>query len=238
VIEDITVHTDEYTTGSGDTAIRVVRARPSEGGPSPAIVVIHENKGLTPYIGDVALQLAKEGYVAVAPDLVSRVGGTEAYSTQDEVTAALKGIDRALILDDLKSVVDGLVDMDGVDGKALGAIGFCFGGGLVWSLATKDSRIRAAVPFYGPVPPLEEVPQIEAAVLAVYGGLDERINKGIPDIEPAMEQHGKVFEKAVYEDATHAFHNPANEEKNSNRDAAAAAWPRAVAWFGKWLRGE
>lgn len=236
MIDDVTVRTDDLYMGSGTAnAIRVVRHQPSSVDRSAAIIVIHENRGLTPYIRDVAGQLASRGYVAVAPDLLSRVGGTEAYSTQDEVKAALKGIDRGALVDDLKTVIDGLVDMDGVEADALGAVGFCFGGGLVWELITRDSRIRAAVPFYGPGPALGDVAHIEAAVLAIYGSLDERINRGIPDLEISMLEHGKVFEKLIYEDASHAFHNPANRSRDRNQYAADAAWPRAVEWFDRWL---
>ncbi len=105
---------------------------------------------------------------------------------------------------------------------------------MAWRLITKDSRAKAAVPFYGPNPPLEDVPNIEARVLAIYGGLDDRINAGIEDVAAAMDQNGKVFEKIVYPVAQHAFHKDANPDRY-HPEAAGASWERAIEWLRRWL---
>ena len=112
-------------------------------------------------------------------------------------------------------------------------MGFCFGGGMTWLVATKAANLKAAVPFYGPNPPLEGVVDIGAAVLAIYGGEDQRINAGIPAIEEAMKQHGKVFEKVIYAGTSHAFHNDTG--RNYNADTAQDAWARTLAWFEKYV---
>jgi carboxymethylenebutenolidase len=117
----------------------------------------------------------------------------------------------------------------------VGMVGFCFGGGVTWRVATKMPELRAAVPFYGPNPPLEDVPQIRAAVLAIYAERDQRINQGIPAIEEAMARHGKTFEKIIYPNADHAFHNDTNPQRY-NAAAARDAWAKTLAWFDRHLK--
>jgi carboxymethylenebutenolidase len=113
-------------------------------------------------------------------------------------------------------------------------VGFCFGGGITWRVATKTPELRAAVPFYGPNPPLEDVPGIRAAVLAIYGENDANINRGIPAIEEAMKANGKIFEKIIYSNAGHAFHNDTGA--NYNPEAARDAWAKTLAWFERYLK--
>jgi carboxymethylenebutenolidase len=115
----------------------------------------------------------------------------------------------------------------------VGMVGFCFGGGVTWRVATHMPELRAAVPFYGPHPPVEDVPKIQAAVLALYGGLDQRINQGISAIEEAMRKNNKIYEKVIYEGADHAFHNDTGPRYNA--EAARDAWSRTLDWFGKYL---
>jgi carboxymethylenebutenolidase len=115
----------------------------------------------------------------------------------------------------------------------VGMVGFCFGGGVTWLMAARMPELKAAVPFYGPPPPLEEVPNIQAAVLAVYGGQDGRITGTIPSIEPAMQENGKIYEKLIYEDADHAFHNDTGSRYNAG--AAKDAWEHTLAWFQTYL---
>jgi len=210
-------------------------ARPSAGGPAPGVLVIHENRGLVPHIRDVARRYATLGYVALAPDLLTPLGGADSFADPAEQIAALGSRDREEMLSDLRSGLDELASLDGVRTDRLGVTGFCFGGGMTWRLATLDQRLRAAVPFYGGNPPLEDVPNITASVLAIYGELDERINAGIDAIETAMTDAGKVFEKEIYPGAQHAFHNDTNPDRY-NADAARAAWDRAIAWFDHWLK--
>lgn len=209
-------------------------AKPHGNGQYPGVIVVHENKGLVPYVEDVARRLAKQGFFAIAPDLLSRRGGTSSFSDPAEATTALGTIDRNDMISDLMSAVDYLENSHEVDAKKIGAIGFCFGGGMVWQLITKDKRVKAAVPFYGPNPPLEDVQEIAAKVLAIYGALDDRINAGIPKIEEAMTSSGKTFEKLIYQDAQHAFHNDTNPDRYNQR-AAEDAWTQATSWLDRWL---
>lgn len=217
-----------------DSDVLTYLAKPKEGAALPGVIVIHENKGLVPYVEDVARRLAREGFVAVAPDLLSRRGGTGAFADPADATTALGTISKDELVEDLIAAVSYLASDDSVQPERIGVIGFCFGGGMAWKLITKDSRLKAAVPFYGPNPPLEDVPDIKASVLAIYGGLDDRINAGIDDIVSAMEQNGKEFEKIVYPGAQHAFHNDTNPDRY-HPEAAAASWERALEWLRRWL---
>jgi carboxymethylenebutenolidase len=112
-------------------------------------------------------------------------------------------------------------------------VGFCFGGGVTWLAATQIPELRAAVPFYGPHPPLEDVPGIQAAVLGIYAGNDQRINQGIPEIELAMQENGKTFEKIIYPNTDHAFHNDTGTRYNP--EAAKDAWQKTLDWFGEYM---
>jgi carboxymethylenebutenolidase len=214
--------------------VEVYVARPSGGASAPGILVIHENRGLTPHIRDVARRYAKLGYVALAPDLLTPKGGADSFADPADAIAALGTLERDAMVTQLLASLDELAALDGVDSARLGVTGFCFGGGMTWRVATKAPQLSAAVPFYGSNPPLEDVPNIHAAVLAIYGALDERINAGIPDIEAAMTAAGKSFEKEIYEGAEHAFHNDTNPDRY-NATAAKAAWARATAFFADHL---
>lgn len=231
---DSDIVTIRGTAKGKDSDVLTYLAKPKEGAALPGVIVIHENKGLVPYVEDVARRLAREGFVAVAPDLLSRRGGTGAFADPADATSALGTIGRDELVEDLIAAVSYLASDDSVQPERIGVIGFCFGGGMAWRLITKDSRVRAAVPFYGPNPPLEDVPDIKASVLAIYGGLDDRINAGIDDIVLAMEQNNKEFEKIVYPGAQHAFHNDANPDRY-HPEAAAASWERALEWLRRWL---
>lgn len=222
-------------SAKGETSdVLAYLAKPKEGINLPGVVVIHENKGLTPHIEDVARRFAREGFVAIAPDLLSRRGGTPKFATPTDATTALKDIPSADLDDDLMATVSRLASDDSVDSENIGVVGFCFGGGMAWRLVTKDTRVKAAVPFYGVNPNLKYVPKIEAAVLAIYGELDARINAGIDDITDAMEAANKTFEKIIYPGAQHAFHNDANPERY-HPEAAKQAWQRTLEWLRRWL---
>ena len=214
--------------------VLVYAAKPRVGESLPGVIVIHENKGLVPYVEDVARRFAREGYVAVAPDLLSRRGGTGSFSDSADATTALGTIGRDELVEDLISAVSFLARDESVSAQRIGVVGFCFGGGMAWRLITKDARIKAAVPFYGPNPPLEDVPAIQASVLGIYGSLDDRINAGIDDIKAAMAEHNKVFEEVVYPGAQHAFHNDTNPDRY-HKDASIDAWQRTLDWLSRWL---
>ena len=230
----ITVSTVGFPTESG--TVSGYLARPAGSGTAPGVLVIHENKGLVPYIESVARRLAIAGYVALAPDLLSRAGGTASFADPAEATAALGKITPQELVADLRSALSYLQGLDHVNGSALAVLGFCFGGGLTWRLATEDSRLSGAIPFYGPIPPLEAVPGISAPVFAIYGELDERITSKLPVIEEAMRSHGKDFDAVVYPGAQHAFHNDTNPNRY-HPEAAEQAWAAVLEHLAAWIGG-
>ncbi len=208
-------------------------AQPSSGELAPVILVCHENRGLTPHIQDVTRRLSKAGYVGLAVDLLSRQGGSAAVG-EGNVPGALGNIPPDQFVEDFKSGWQYLKHLSFADAEKVGMTGFCFGGGVTWRVATQMPELLAAVPFYGPHPPVEDVPNIHAAVLAIYGELDSRINGGIPQIEEAMAANGKFYEKMIYSNADHAFHNDTGTRYNA--EAAKDAWERTLSWFEKYVR--
>lgn len=207
-------------------------AKPRGNGPFPIAMICHENRGLVEHIKDVARRAAKVGYAGLAIDLLSREGGTEVVGAN--VPGVLGNTPPQRFVDDFAAGIVYMQSQPFVAKDRIGMFGFCFGGGVTWRCATQIAELRAAVPFYGPNPPLADVPKIRAAVLAIYGGTDARINAGIPEIEAAMKQNNKVFEKLVYEGAGHAFHNDTGA--NYNATAARDAWAKTVAWLDKYVK--
>jgi carboxymethylenebutenolidase len=224
---DIPQSSDPSLKLKGYLAFNQVKMRAAKPG---AVLVTHENKGLTPYIKDVVRRIGKTGYVGLCVDLLSRAGGSDAHPDEGERTGILGQIPTDKLLDDLSAGLDYLKSRGDIIPSRLGAIGFCFGGGLTWRLITKRPDIKAAVPFYGPNPPLEDVPKIKAAVLGIYGGNDTRITGSVPDLETALKKAGVTYEIKIYEGANHAFHNDTGP--NYNPDAAKDAWDRTLAWLG------
>jgi carboxymethylenebutenolidase len=231
---DTTVTGEDRTLETSEGPLDLYVVRPTGDAKLPGVLLIHENQGLVPHIRDVARRLAKLGYVVVAPDLLTPAGGAASFADAPERIAALGTLDRDAMVGQLLAAFEELSTLPDVDAANLGVLGFCFGGGMTWMLATREPRMKAAVPFYGPIPPLGAVPNIEAAVLAIYGANDERINAGIAEIEPAMAAAGKSYEKEVYDGAGHAFHNDTNPDRY-NAEAASAAWVRATAFLGQHL---
>ena len=220
-------------SGEGDILLGYL-ARPKGNGPFPVVLVCHENRGLTEHIEDVTRRLAKAGYVGLALDLLSRQGGTDKIADPAQVPGILGNTLPEQFVQDFQSGLRYLQGQPYVRTDRVGMVGFCFGGGVTWRCATKMPELRAAVPFYGPHPPLEDVPNIQAAVQAIYGELDQRINQGIPAIEAAMQQHNKTFEKVIYPNASHAFNNDTG--RNYNAEAARDAWSKTLAWFEQYLK--
>ncbi|MGE5618178.1 MAG: dienelactone hydrolase family protein [Sphingomonadaceae bacterium] len=229
--DDPDIAASDVTFPGEGTSLMGYLARPKSGGPFPAVLVCHENRGLVEHIRDVTRRLAKAGYVALAVDLLSRDGGT-AKVDPAQVPGRLTA-NPARNVTDFRSAFSYLQTLDFVQGVNVGMVGFCFGGGVTWMVATAIPDLKAAVPYYGPNPPLQDVPKIRAAVLAIYGENDQRINAGIPAIEEAMRQNGKTFERVVYPGANHAFHNDTGA--NWNEQAAYDAWGRTLAWFERYL---
>ncbi len=234
-----TVSPDDPQIEAGDTLypgddaeIMAYLARPRGDGRLPVVLVCHENRGLTEHIKDVTRRLAKAGYAALAVDLLSRQGGS-AMVGSDYAPGALGNIQPDQFVQDFYAGWRYLGTLPFIQAERVGMVGFCFGGGVTWLMATRMPELRAAVPFYGPHPPLEDVPNIQAAVLGIYAERDQRINQGIPAIEQAMRENGKIFEKVIYPDSDHAFHNDTGTRYN--RAAAVAAWQRTLDWFAQYV---
>jgi carboxymethylenebutenolidase len=218
---------------SGNVTVLAYLAKPKGNGPYPAVLICHENRGLTEYIKDVARRFAKAGYVALAVDLLSAQGGTDKVTDPAQVPGVLGNTPVEQFIGYFQAGLAYLQSLSNVQKTNIAMNGFCFGGGITWRVITKTPQIKAAVPYYGPNPPLEDVPGIQAAVLAMYGELDTRITSGAAAIEDAMKKNNKVFEKIIYPGANHAFHNDTGA--NYNAAAAQDSWAKMLAWFAKYL---
>lgn len=196
-------------------------------GDLPAVVVIHENRGLNEHIRDVARRLALEGFAALAVDFLSPLGGTP--SDEDKARSMIGELDGAQTVANATAARAFLASHDGTNGK-VGAVGFCWGGGLVNSLAVADPDLDAAVAYYGRQPDAGEVSFIEAPLLLHYAGLDDRINAGIDAYRAALEENGKEFTIHVYDGVNHAFNNDTSEARY-DKAAADLAWDRTLAFF-------
>jgi len=193
----------------------------------PAVVVIHENRGLNPHLEDVARRLAKEGFLAIAVDLLSVSGGTPA--DEDKARETHEKTNREDMIAEAVAAVTFLKNHAESTGK-VGAVGFCFGGGVVNRMATDSPDLAAAVPYYGAQPPADKVPPIKAALLLQYAAIDDNINKGIEAYEAALKANNKKYTKHMYEGAQHAFNNDTNAARY-NKAAADLAWGRTLAFF-------
>jgi carboxymethylenebutenolidase len=217
----------EYDSPEGNGRIKGLMAKPAGvTGKLPAVLVVHENRGLNPYIEDVVRRVAKAGYLALGPDGLTPLGG---YPGNDEDGREMqKQIDPTKLMSDFFAGFEYLRDHDGTTGK-VGAVGFCYGGGVCNALAVAYPDLAASVPFYGRQPLAEDVPRIQAPLLIHYAGLDERINAGWPDYEDALKAHGKTYTAHIYEGVNHGFHN----DTTPRYDAAAAelAWSRTLGFF-------
>lgn len=229
---DPAVQASEVTFPSQGATIMAYLARPNDNETHAAVLVCHENRGLTDHIRDVARRLAKAGYTALAVDLLSREGGT-AKVDQSRVPGILGNYPPAQMVGDFASGLEYLKPQTFVTPGQYGMTGFCFGGGITWLAATQIPELTAAVPYYGPNPPLENVPKIQSAVLAHYGGNDTRINSGIPAIEKAMKDNNKIFQYVIHQGAGHAFNNDTGS--NYNAQAANEAWAQTLSWFQKYM---
>ena len=220
-----------YDSPDGNGQMRGYLARPANAkGKRAAVVVIHENRGLNPYIEDVARRLATEGYTAFAPDALAPVGGYP--GNEDQARDMFAKLDPKKREQDLLAAVDYVKLRPDFSGK-VGAVGFCFGGGIVNMIATRVPDLAAAVPYYGGQPPASEVPKINAAVQAHYASNDERINAGIPAYEAALKAAGKKYEIYTYPNTQHGFHN--DTTPRYDEAAAKLAWQRTLSHFKKYL---
>jgi carboxymethylenebutenolidase len=202
--------------------------RPAADGTYPAVLVIHENRGLNPHIKDVTRRMAKEGFIAYGGDYLTAMGGTPEDSEKArEMIGELKRPDAVAFS---QSAIAALSRLSGANGK-VGAVGFCWGGGQVNALAvTGDANFKAGVAYYGSQPKAEDVPNIAAALMLHYAGIDERINAGIKDYEAALKANGKAYELHMYEGVNHAFNNDTNQARY-NKEASDLAWGRTVGFL-------
>lgn len=199
-------------------------------GKVPGVVVVHENRGLNPYIEDVARRVAKAGFVALAPDGLTSVGG---YPGNDEKGRELQAkVDPEKLMNDFFAAIEFLMGHEATTGK-VGITGFCYGGGVANAAAVAYPELGAAVPFYGRQPKGEDVTRIEAPLLIHYAELDTRINEGWPAYEAALKEAGKTFEVHIYPGVNHGFHN--DTTPRYDEAAAKLAWERTVEWFRRWL---
>jgi carboxymethylenebutenolidase len=206
-------------------------ARLKGGGKRPAVIVIHENRGLNPHIQDVARRLAVEGFLAFAVDALSPLGGTPA--DEDKAREMIGTLDRTETLARVAGAVPFLAGHAESNGR-VGAVGFCWGGAMANRLAAAGTSLAASVAYYGMPLPTEEVPKISAALLLHYAGLDERINAAVPAFEAALKANNKAYELYTYAGANHAFNNDTNAARY-DKAAAALAWGRTLAFLKKQL---
>jgi carboxymethylenebutenolidase len=231
-MNDSRIHTEylTYTAPSGHS-IRGYLARPAGGGKWPGVLVFHENRGLNPYIEDVARRLAVDGFVAFAPDALSTVGG---YPGNEEKAAQLFAkLDPKTRIDDLIAAYAFLKSLPVTTGR-IGAVGFCYGGGVVNILAVREPTLAAGVPFYGIQPGAMDTAKIKAPLLIHYAGLDERVDAGWPAWESALKAHHVDYRAYFYPDVNHGFHN--DTTPRYDQAAAALAWSRTLAFFDEHLK--
>lgn len=224
--------TAEDVTYEGDgTIMKGYLVRPTAKGKLGCVLVVHENRGLNPHIKDVARRVAKAGYIALAPDALSPLGGTPA--NEDEARNLFGQLDAAK---NLQNFLKGLAFLRNLPeaNKKTGVVGFCWGGAMANQLAVNDPLLSAAVAFYGRQPEAMDVPKIKCKVQLHYGGLDERINAGIPAYEEALKATKIPYEAFVYEGAQHAFHNDTAPTRY-NEAAAKLAWERTLKIFKETL---
>jgi carboxymethylenebutenolidase len=206
-------------------------AQPKGGQKHPGVIVIHENRGLNPHIQDVARRLAVDGFLALAPDMLSPIGGTP--KDEDQAAKMIASLNAGETVTRLAAAVPFLARHSQSTGK-VGVVGFCWGGGNVNLLAAAGTTLNAGVAYYGMQIPAADVPRISAPLLLHYASLDTRINAGIPDYEAALNANKKIYEKFMYEGANHAFNNDTNAARYS-KEAATLAWSRTIAFFRKYL---
>ncbi|MHA3977798.1 YghX family hydrolase [Halovulum sp. GXIMD14794] len=224
---DIVTERVTYNSPNGHGEISGLMARPSSGdGPFGAVLVVHENRGLNPYIEDVVRRVAKAGFLALGPDGLSPLGGYP--GTDEEGREMQASMDRPKLLQDFFAGYEFVRDHELSNGKA-GAVGFCYGGGVCNALAVAYPEMAASVPYYGSQPDTADVPKIQAPLMLQYAGLDERINAGWPAYEEALRTNSKAFSAHFYPDVNHGFHNDTTPRYDA--DAAELSWSRTILFF-------
>lgn len=233
--EEIVPEYITYPSPQGHGEVRGYMVTPTGADPqtTPAVLVVHENRGLNPYIEDVARRVAKAGFVALAPDGLTSVGG---YPGNDAEGRELqRTVDREKLMNDFFAGFEFLSKGagDALGGRKVGAVGFCYGGGVCNALAVAYPELNASVPFYGRQAAAADVPKIVAPLMLQYAELDERVNEGWPDYEAALTEHSKDFTAHIYPDVNHGFHN--DSTPRYDEPAAELAWSRTIEFFGAHL---
>jgi carboxymethylenebutenolidase len=218
--------------------MRGLLARPASGDKFPVVVVVHENRGLNPYIEDVVRRLAVAGFMAIGPDAIWPLGGypnVDKYGADadDQAREMQKQLDRGKITEDFIAAGEFMLKHPQSTGK-LGAVGFCFGGGMVNQLAVRMPQLAAGVPFYGSAPAVEDVPKIKAVLLLQFAEQDPNINKRWPEYEAALKANGIKYEAYIYPKTNHGFHNDTTPRYDA--EAAKLAWQRTLDHFNKTLK--
>ncbi len=208
---------------SGDIEVGGYLAKPKSGTPGGAIIVIHENRGLTEFVLDMAQRWAGENLVALAPDLLSRLGGTQSFATTAEAGGGIGKLERPNVVLDLHATAAYLKSRSEVKGKKTGLTGFCWGGGNTFNFITESKEIAFAMPFYGPPPPLEKAESIVCAINAVFAENDQRVNQNVEAFAAKMKELGKPFAYKMYPGTQHAFMNFTSPQRY-NAEQAKAAW--------------
>lgn len=228
---DITPEYITYPSPQGHGDVRGYLVRPAGATAKlPAVVVVHENRGLNPYIEDVARRVAKAGYIALAPDGLTSVGG---YPGNDEKGRELQSsVDPEKLMNDFFAAIEFLMAHDDTTGR-VGITGFCYGGGVSNAAAVAYPELACAVPFYGRQAAAADVGRINAPILLHYAELDTRINEGWPDYEAALQAAGKTYEAHIYPGVNHGFHNDSTPRYDET--AAKLAWDRTLDWFARHL---
>jgi len=226
----LTVEKLNYAGETGD--VRAYLARPKGDAKLPAVLVIHENRGLNAHIEDVTRRIALEGFLAMAPDALSPLGGTPEDS--EKAPALIGQLDREKTTKNFVAAAKYLKTHAHSNGE-VGVVGFCWGGAMTNQVAVHSPDVAAAVPYYGAAPAPEDVPKIKASLLLHYAGIDERINAGIPAFEEALKKASVNYKIFMYEGAKHAFNNDTSAERY-NKDAAQLAWQRTIAFLKEKLK--
>lgn len=216
-----------YDSPKGGESIKALLSKPKKAsGKLPGIVVVHENRGLNPYIEDVGRRAAVAGFISIAPDALTPLGGYP--GNDDEGRTMQRKRDRNEMLEDFIAAYDYLANHEDCSGK-VGVVGFCFGGWISNMMAVRLPNLGAAVPYYGRQPADEDVPKINAPLMLQYAGLDTRVNEGWPAYEEALKKNNKKYVAHMYPDVNHGFHN--NTTPRYDEEAATLSWTRTIEFF-------
>jgi len=230
---DTTLDSDfiNYESPKGGGTIKGLLSKPKDATKLPGVIVVHENRGLNPYVEDVGRRTAKEGFISLAPDALTPLGG---YPGNDDDGRALqKKRDRNEMLEDFIAAYNYLKNHKDCDGN-VGVVGFCFGGWISNMMAVKLPELKAAVPYYGRQPEAEDAKKIKTPLLLQYGELDTRVNAGWPDYEKILKENNIAYEAFIYPNVNHGFHN--NTTPRYDKKAATLSWERTIAFFKKHLK--